>query len=207
MCMTFQDDENEWEHEMDTEGVESEADGFHDEWETASESSDVTADIREQLNPLEEVILRSLASLNPSSPNNGNNPGQNPATETPSNDHVIGMNRRTAEFINQLGQNFSPDHSVTAASADSQDAKSPEQENKSGTTDPAGNDNSENSYSRQGEKLFYHIDRLVFFLRDIGSLPSNCFYGNRFTCLGAYFSVLFLKESCGLNLCDKFLII
>lgn len=100
---------------MDEDGNEV-ADQDHDEWETSSEQSDVAEDLMNPLNPLEDVIARSLAALNPSaSPSNTPTSAQSNTQGTPSssapaftNDHVIGMNRRTAEFISALDQSFSP---------------------------------------------------------------------------------------------------
>lgn len=106
-----------------------------DEWETASDASDIDAEdiqqqISDQISPLEDIIQRSLTALNQ---NQHQQPaiqveettkerlsplGMSPvvANETPSSStatssdatssHVIGMNRRTVEFMTELDRQF-----------------------------------------------------------------------------------------------------
>ena len=110
-----------------------------DEWETASDASDIYAEdiqqqLSDQMSPLEDIIQRSLSALNqnqqqqqqpiPQSEEPINErlspSGVSPvvANETPSSSstattspggtssHVIGMNRRTVEFMTALDRQF-----------------------------------------------------------------------------------------------------
>jgi len=70
------------------------------EWETASDASDIImspADLQAQLNPLEDVIMRSLAAITP------RNNDENNTDTTPS---VIARDQRTVNYINALETNF-----------------------------------------------------------------------------------------------------
>ncbi|XP_066927802.1 (E3-independent) E2 ubiquitin-conjugating enzyme UBE2O-like isoform X2 [Clytia hemisphaerica] len=120
-----QDDWDGSEHDYDDDGefdddvIMGDLDEFPEdddgEWETSSETSDTGAELRNQLSPLEDVIQRSLNALIPNTatdvvvgaPEETTQLPIETSNETPlSEDHVIGMNRRTVEFMNALDRHF-----------------------------------------------------------------------------------------------------
>ena len=110
-----------------------------DEWETASETSDIDAqeDLATQLNPLEDVIMRSLAALN---------------TANNEESSIIGMNQRTAEFMNALGEQFVSDRTSQGQSESTENSANNQGEPES-TENSANNreqsESNENSANNQ----------------------------------------------------------
>ena len=139
------DSNSDFENDNDNDGEDGAfvIDGVHhvanddDEWETASDASDIDAEntdiqqqLADQMSPLEDIIQRSLSALNQNQQQQTPNSETTPpvgvaettnvlpiaANETPSSsaagvsgggaDHVIGMNRRTVDFVTALDRQF-----------------------------------------------------------------------------------------------------
>ncbi|XP_012556778.2 (E3-independent) E2 ubiquitin-conjugating enzyme isoform X1 [Hydra vulgaris] len=109
IVVDHEDDDN-WDNEVENNSVYS-LDGDEEEWETASDASDATFEtVYDNINPLEDIIMRSLASLNTTSSSNNPHVG--------SVDSVIGLNQRTADYLNKLSQQFARESSVDSTTTE-----------------------------------------------------------------------------------------
>lgn len=158
-------------------GNESNENSDDDEWETASDASDgllPSEELSQQLNPLEDIIMRSLAVFNAPSQDTPS-PDNNSASNDTS--HVVGMNRQTADFINELRRNFvrasSGNHDTSPFTAGNQGTSPSSTDNLSSNTNAASSDSeyktNESFISILSDlrKTFERDTRILEFLDDL----------------------------------------